>query len=40
VEPRSIYLMRGPSRWEREHSIPEVEQTRYSVTFRTLREGR
>jgi hypothetical protein len=32
--------MRGRSRWEREHSIPEVEQTRYSVTFRTLREGR
>ena len=40
AEPRSIYLMRGPSRWEWEHSIPEVEQTRYSVTFRTLREGR
>jgi len=39
AEPRSIYLMRGPSRWEWEHSIPEVEQTRYSVTFRTLREG-
>jgi alkylated DNA repair dioxygenase AlkB len=36
AEPRSIYLMRGPSRWEWEHSIPEVEQTRYSVTFRTL----
>jgi len=38
AEPRSIYLMRGPSRWEWEHSIPEVEQTRYSVTFRTLRK--
>jgi alkylated DNA repair dioxygenase AlkB len=39
AEPRSIYLMRGPSRWEWEHSIPEVEQTRYSATFRTLRQG-
>ena len=38
AEPRSIYLMRGPSRWEWEHSIPEVEETRYSVTFRTLRQ--
>lgn len=39
AEPRSIYLMRGPSRWDWEHSIPDVEQRRYSVTFRTLREG-
>lgn len=39
VEPRSIYLMRGPSRWDWEHSIPEVESTRYSITFRTLRNG-
>ena len=38
AEPRSLYLMRGPSRWEWEHSIPEVERTRYSVTFRTLRQ--
>lgn len=37
AEPRSIYLMRGPSRWDWEHSIPEVEETRYSVTFRSLR---
>jgi alkylated DNA repair dioxygenase AlkB len=37
AQPRSMYLMRGPSRWEWEHSIPEVEQTRYSVTFGTLR---
>ena len=36
--PRSLYLLRGPSRWEWEHSIPEVEKTRYSVTFRTLRQ--
>jgi alkylated DNA repair dioxygenase AlkB len=38
VEPRSVYLMRGPSRWEWEHSIPAVEGLRYSITFRSLRE--
>jgi len=37
AEPRSAYLMRGPSRTEWEHSIPEVDGVRYSVTFRTLR---
>ena len=37
AEPRSAYLMRGPSRTEWEHSIPEVDGLRYSVTFRTLR---
>lgn len=37
LEPRSIYLMAGPSRNEWEHSIPPVEQHRYSVTFRTMR---
>ena len=38
AEPRSAYLMRGPSRTEWEHSIPEVEGVRYSITFRTLRK--
>jgi alkylated DNA repair dioxygenase AlkB len=37
LDPRSIYLMRGPSRDEWEHSIPAVEELRYSVTFRALR---
>ena len=37
AEPRSIYLMRGPARTEWEHSIPEVPELRYSITFRTLR---
>jgi alkylated DNA repair dioxygenase AlkB len=37
AEPRSIYLMRGPARTEWEHSIPEVPEVRYSITFRTLR---
>ena len=36
AEPRSVYLLRGPSRTEWEHSIPPVEQLRYSVTFRSL----
>lgn len=38
AEPRSIYLMRGASRWEWEHSIPAVDNLRYSVTFRSLRD--
>ena len=36
AEPRSIYLLRGPSRHEWEHSIPAVDALRYSVTFRAL----
>lgn len=34
--PRSIYEMSGPSRTVWEHSIPEVEAKRYSITFRTM----
>jgi alkylated DNA repair dioxygenase AlkB len=37
AEPRSVYLLRGPSRTEWEHSIPAVGALRYSVTFRTLK---
>ena len=37
AEPRSMYLLSGPSRTEWEHSIPPVETLRYSVTFRALR---
>jgi alkylated DNA repair dioxygenase AlkB len=36
AEPRSAYLLRGPSRTEWEHSIPPLETLRYSLTFRTL----
>ena len=36
---RSAYLLSGPARSEWEHSIPAVAATRYSVTFRSLREG-
>lgn len=37
LEPRSIYVMRGPARWKFQHSIPPVKELRYSITFRTLR---
>jgi alkylated DNA repair dioxygenase AlkB len=39
AEPRSLYMMSGPSRSEWEHSIPAVEALRYSITFRTMREN-
>jgi alkylated DNA repair dioxygenase AlkB len=39
ADPRSIYLLRGPSRTEWEHSIPGVESLRYSLTFRNVLEG-
>jgi alkylated DNA repair dioxygenase AlkB len=38
AEPRSAYLLRGPSRTEWEHSIPGVPELRYSVTFRNFRD--
>jgi alkylated DNA repair dioxygenase AlkB len=37
LEPRSGYLMTGPSRQAYEHHIPAVASLRYSITFRTLR---
>ena len=37
LEPRSIYLMSGPSRQHWQHSIPPVKELRYSVVVRTLR---
>ncbi|WP_371416656.1 hypothetical protein [Caulobacter sp. S45] len=41
VEPRSSYVLTGPSRHVWEHSIPPLEQHRYSITLRTLAgEGR
>lgn len=38
AEPRSAYLLQGEARHEWEHSIPQLETLRYSVTLRTLRE--
>lgn len=40
LEPRSIYVMKGEARSAWQHSIPAVEQMRYSITFRTLRANR
>jgi alkylated DNA repair dioxygenase AlkB len=39
LDRRSVYLLRGPSRTEWEHSIPAVDALRYSVTFRSMRDG-
>jgi alkylated DNA repair dioxygenase AlkB len=37
AEARSIYTMDGSARHEWEHSIPGVDATRYSITFRTMK---
>jgi alkylated DNA repair dioxygenase AlkB len=34
---RSVYLLRGPARTEWEHSIPALDELRYSITFRSLK---
>jgi alkylated DNA repair protein (DNA oxidative demethylase) len=34
--PRSIYHLAGEARQEWEHSIAEMEVTRWSITFRSL----
>ncbi len=39
AEPRSAYLLQGPSRTEWEHSIPAADRLRYSVTFRSFKPG-
>ena len=40
LHPRSAYLLRGPARWEYQHSIPAVQDLRYSITFRTAQPSR
>jgi 2OG-Fe(II) oxygenase superfamily len=40
VEPRSAYLLSGPSRTDWEHSIPPLDRHRYSITYRTLAAAR
>ncbi len=40
LDRRSVYLMRGASRDDWQHSIPAVEDLRYSITFRSLRDAR
>jgi len=36
AEPRSLYLLDGEARKNWEHSIPPVDERRYSITFRTM----
>jgi alkylated DNA repair dioxygenase AlkB len=36
VKPRSIYILDGEARMQWEHSIPPLQDLRYSITFRTL----
>jgi len=38
LAPRSGYLLSGPARTEWEHSIPPMDQLRYSITFRNFRQ--
>jgi alkylated DNA repair dioxygenase AlkB len=40
LEPRSLYILQGPSRTRWQHHIPEAKEQRYSITLRTLRGGR
>jgi DNA oxidative demethylase len=40
LEPRSGYVLSGDARRSWEHSIPAVNERRYSITFRTLRNRR
>jgi alkylated DNA repair dioxygenase AlkB len=35
MDPGSLYVLRGPVRWEWQHRVPPVSALRYSITFRT-----
>jgi len=35
LAPRSLYVMRGPIRWQWQHSMPPMKELRYSITLRT-----
>ena len=37
LAPRSAYTMRGPARWQWQHSVAPTKELRYSITFRTAR---
>ncbi len=38
LEPRSVYVMQGPIRWQWQHSMLPTKELRYSITFRTRAE--
>jgi len=35
LAPRSVYLLRGPARWDWQHSVAPTALLRYSITLRT-----
>lgn len=37
LPPRSIYLLRGPARWDWQHAVSPTKALRYSITLRTPR---
>jgi len=37
VQRRSLYIIHGNARWNWQHSIMPVKQTRYSITLRTFK---
>ena len=37
LPPRSIYLLRGASRWQWQHAVSPTKALRYSITLRTAR---
>lgn len=40
VAPRSVYLLRGPARWDWQHSVSPTRALRYSITLRTASDRR
>ena len=40
LPPRSIYLLRGASRWQWQHSVSPTKALRYSITLRTASDRR
>ena len=39
LEPRSAYVLGGKARTAWQHSVPATKGLRYSITFRTVKEG-
>jgi alkylated DNA repair dioxygenase AlkB len=37
--PGSLYVLRGPARWEYQHQVVAVKAVRYSLTFRHVAES-
>jgi alkylated DNA repair dioxygenase AlkB len=40
LPPRSVYLLRGASRWGWQHAVSPTRQLRYSITLRTASDRR